>query len=319
LDLEDAPERLFLHGVLPRGPAVAVVGTRHPSAESAAYAGELSFDLARAGAAVFSGGAEGIDAAAHRGALEAGGKTVVVAPAGILRAYPEKHHELFAQILAAGGAYVSRCAPDVAATWASFFPRNALLVALAHVVVVVESPCRSGARNAAQHARRLGRTLFVVPQPPWNSRGRGNILELALGARPLASAKDVLRQLRTERAHAIARDREDTPASGAEGGDAEAVAQQTAASGQQALFDGVFWPAATAGERLILEALRVGATSADALVVATGLPARAVQSTLAVLAARRLVATDPSGRVRLTGPSAQGQHAPKRRARRPSR
>ncbi len=177
-DLETPPDRLFLRGELPRGPAVAIVGTRHPTDEYACFARELACELAEAGVAVLSGGAEGIDTEAHRGALAAGGVTVVVAPAGFERPYPEKNAELFRQIVATGGAYLSLPEPNCPAPRGIFFARNACLVALAHLVVVVESPIRSGARNAAAHARRLGRPLFVVPAPPWHGNGRGCLAEL---------------------------------------------------------------------------------------------------------------------------------------------
>src|SRR6266849_4277344 len=97
--LEAPPERLFLRGELPRGPAVAIVGTRHPTTRGAEYARELAFELAQAGVAVLSGGAEGIDTEAHRGALAAGGVTVVVAPAGFEHPFPEQNAELFRAVV----------------------------------------------------------------------------------------------------------------------------------------------------------------------------------------------------------------------------
>ena len=106
-DLAAPPERLFLRGELPRGPAVAIVGTRYPSARAKMYARTLAKELARAGVAVISGGAKGIDSAAHLGALAVGGATVVVAPAGFKRPFPEKNAALFAQVVEQGGAYLS--------------------------------------------------------------------------------------------------------------------------------------------------------------------------------------------------------------------
>jgi DNA processing protein len=84
--------------------------------------------LAAAGIAIFSGGATGIDTAAHLGALSVRGKTVVVAPAGFMRAYPEENEELFARVLRAGGCYVARVPDDEPATRAGFFARNGCLV-----------------------------------------------------------------------------------------------------------------------------------------------------------------------------------------------
>ncbi len=90
-DLDAPPERLLLRGELPRGSAVAIVGTRHPTAAYPNFARDLARELAEAGVAVLSGGAKGIDTEAHRGALAAGGVTVVVASAGFERPYPEKN------------------------------------------------------------------------------------------------------------------------------------------------------------------------------------------------------------------------------------
>jgi DNA processing protein len=203
-DSQRTPDRLYLIGELPGGPAVAVVGTRQPTEPAAEFARQLAGELAAAGVAVFSGGASGIDAEAHRGALDVGGTTVVVAPSAFDRPYPAEHAELYQAVIAAGGGYVTREAPGTAADNAKFFPRNELLVALTHALIVVEAPLRSGARNAAKHARELGRPVFVVPSAPWNPRGLGCILELRLGARPLLRAADVLQWLAGRQLHPIA-------------------------------------------------------------------------------------------------------------------
>lgn len=195
LDLPEPPPALYVQGELPRGPAVAIVGTRHPTPAAARFARRLAAELAREGVAIFSGGAAGIDAAAHRGALAARGCTVVVAPAGYARPYPQEHESLFRRVVSAGGAYVSLVPDDRAAIQGAFFARNRCLVALAQVLVVVQAPLRSGARNAAAHARELGRPLLAVPSCPWVSQGRGSVAELKLGAKPCEGARDVLQQL----------------------------------------------------------------------------------------------------------------------------
>jgi DNA processing protein len=195
LHLPEPPARLFLHGSLPRGPSVAIVGTRHPTAKALEYAEFLSSWLAARGVVILSGGAKGIDAAAHRGALGASGATVVVAPSSFDRPFPAKHGTLYADIVARGGGYLSRFESDVPAKRHQFLDRNALLVALCDALIVVEAPLRSGARNAANWARRLARPCFVVPSPPWNEHGRGCILELQLGARALGGPEEVLRVL----------------------------------------------------------------------------------------------------------------------------
>jgi DNA processing protein len=194
LDMPEPPARLFLHGSLPEGPRVALVGTRRPTSQALAYAEFLASWLAARGVVILSGGAKGIDRAVHAGAL-ASGLTVVVAPSSFDRPFPAKHRALFEEIVERGGGYLSRFESDTPARNHQFLERNGLLVALSDALVVVEAPLRSGARNAAKWARRLGRPYFVVPSPPWNERGRGCILELQLGARALAGPDEVLRAL----------------------------------------------------------------------------------------------------------------------------
>jgi DNA processing protein len=191
-ELPSPPTELFLHGDLPTGPYVAIVGTRRPSLEAALYAFQLAQCLAAAGVCIVSGGALGIDTQAHQGALTGGGRTLVVAPSSFDRPYPLENTSLYAQIVAKGGGYLTAFEKDVPARNPHFFTRNSHLVALCHAVVLVEAPFRSGARNAALWARKLRRPLFVVPAPPWNPRGLGCIIELKLGALPLYSYRDVL-------------------------------------------------------------------------------------------------------------------------------
>ena len=194
-DLPRRPGELYLQGELPRGPAVAIVGTRYPTPRARAFARTLAADLGRAGVAILSGGAKGIDTAAHEGALDAGARTVVVAPAGFLVAYPAMNRVLFSRVVASGGAYVSHVPDGMRATRGAFFRRNASLAALAHALVVVEADFQSGARNAASWARRLGRPVLAVPYAPWQEQGRGCLLELRAGAQVCRDAADVLEQL----------------------------------------------------------------------------------------------------------------------------
>ena len=282
-DLEEPPVRLFLRGELPRGPAVAIVGTRHPSNAYARFAHELARELAEAGVAVLSGGAKGIDTEAHRGALAAGGVTVVVAPAGFERPYPEKNAELFRQIVGAGGAYLSLPEPNCPATRGIFFARNACLVALAHLVVVVESPIRSGARNAAACARRLGRPLFVVPAAPWHGNGRGCLAELRLGAKVLLSVKDLLRALRDQNLHAV--------------GPTRQALREPRPQQESLNFTGTS-PPETARER-VLEAVRRGAGSSDEICMGSGLAAARVSELILTLRLEGVLVTDPSGRLQI--------------------
>jgi DNA processing protein len=202
-DLPEPPARLYLRGALPRGPCVGIVGTRHPTPEALDYTQHFSSWLAQRGVAIVSGGAKGIDAAAHRGALAVSGVTLVVAPSSFDRPYPAEHHELFLEIVARGGGHVSPFEGGVDPRRHQFFERNALLVALCHALVVIEAPLRSGARNTVKWSRRLARTCFVVPSSPWNERGLGCIAELQRGARAIAAPSEVLGWLREQGLYAV--------------------------------------------------------------------------------------------------------------------
>jgi DNA processing protein len=172
---------------------VAIVGSRSCTPEAQSFVRQMAAQLGRAGVTIVSGGAVGIDAAAHRGALDAGTPTLVVAPAGLSYPFPAEHAELFHRVVDAGGAYLS-LDPGMSAR-GRFFPRNAVLAALSDAVVVGEANARSGSRNAAKHARSLGRALFAVPAAGWNAKGWGSNAELRLGARWVERTQDVLRYL----------------------------------------------------------------------------------------------------------------------------
>ena len=158
-DLRRPPQLLYVHGELPRGPCVAIVGTRNPTRRAAVHARQFARELAAAGVAILSGGAEGIDTAAHRGALDAGGTTVVVAPAGFDAPFPEEN----AEPVPRGGAraaaltfrWFRRTRPHRSSGSSR---RNACLVALAHVVVVVEAPIQE-----RRSERRQACTTFGPP------------------------------------------------------------------------------------------------------------------------------------------------------------
>jgi DNA processing protein len=272
-DLQDPPARLYLRGELPRGPAVAIVGTRYPSADAVAFTKTFAAELAAAGVAVLSGGAKGIDTAAHEGALDAGGVTVVVTPAGFDRPYPAENAELFARVVSAGGAYLSLYPDQAPADRARFFARNACLVALAHAVVVTQAPYISGAANAAKWARRLGRPLFVVPHSPWVAAGKGALRELRRGAIPLDRPKEVLTLLAASGHHALP-----LPA---------------------AAVQGELWPTSPAYEEdPVLRALKEGACHADEISERTGLSLAVVQQRILTLALSGVLVPGPLGSLR---------------------
>lgn len=193
LDLPDPPRVLFVRGALPeRGRAVAVVGSRAATPYGLAQAGALGADLARLGFTVVSGLARGIDGAAHRGALDAGGTSVAVLPGG-LDAVTPRHHAELAEALCARGGLLSEQASGPPPFRATFLERNRLIAALSAATVVVEAAARSGALATAACARRLGRPVFAVPGDVDRETSRGTHALIRAGATLCESAGDVLK------------------------------------------------------------------------------------------------------------------------------
>lgn len=152
--------------------AVAIVGSRAATGYGEHVAGELGIALAERGWTVVSGGAYGIDARAHRGALIPGGPTLAVLACGIDTAYPRGHEGLFDQI-AGCGAVVAELPPGATPTRYRFLERNRLIAGLAAGVVVVEAALRSGAANTARWSERLGRSVMAVPGPVTSAMSAG--------------------------------------------------------------------------------------------------------------------------------------------------
>jgi DNA processing protein len=173
--------------------AVAMVGTRAPSAYGVEVATAMATELGDRGWTVVSGGAYGIDAAAHRGALAAGGTTIAVLACGFDVTYPRGHEGLFAAVRESG-AVVSELPPGSAPHRMRFLDRNRLIAALGAGTVVVEAASRSGARRTATEARDLGRSLMVVPGPvtATESVGCHRILREEPASVLVTSAADVL-------------------------------------------------------------------------------------------------------------------------------
>jgi len=187
-------------------PLVAIIGTRMPDPAARALAHTLARDLCLRGVQVVSGGALGIDAAAHQGALEGKGRTAVVLPCGLQHWYPRRHGNLYRAIIESGGALVSQFPPETPPTQWTFPRRNELVAALADIVVVVQAPDPSGALIAAEAARKAGRRLMAVPASPFDRRARGNVRLLRAGARPCVTADDVLAMLSETEGDLFARD-----------------------------------------------------------------------------------------------------------------
>jgi len=179
----------------PAGPRVALVGSRKPSPYGEAVAEQLSCDLAAAGVIVISGLAIGIDAAAHRGALNGGGTTVAVMGTGVDLVYPAAHSRLAEDILASGGALVSQFADGTQPRRANFPARNWTMAALSDAVVVVEAAEGSGALITAQAALELDREVLAVPGSIFSPLSVGAHGLIRDGAGLVQNARDVLAAL----------------------------------------------------------------------------------------------------------------------------
>ena len=194
--LPDRPILLYARGAFALGneSAVAVVGTRKASRYGKDVAFKLSSQLARQGVTIISGMAHGIDAAAHRGALNAGGKTVAVMATGIDRVYPRENSDL-AEEIASGGALLTEMPLGAAPLGKNFPQRNRIISGLSLGVLVAEAPIRSGALNTVAHAIDQGRDVFAVPHNIFSLPGKGGNILIQEGAKLVASVDDILDEL----------------------------------------------------------------------------------------------------------------------------
>jgi DNA processing protein len=193
LDLAHPPRELHVIGrtsALSK-PRVAIVGTRSSTAYGERITRTLTRALVRGGVSVVSGMARGIDAAAHRTALEEGGNTVAVLGTGVDVPYPVGHR-LLHRAIAEHGIVVSENAPGAKAGPGSFPRRNRIIAALAPVTIVVEAGFRSGALNTAAQALELGRVVAAVPGPIDSDQSRGSNQLLRDGAVLIAAPEDAL-------------------------------------------------------------------------------------------------------------------------------
>jgi DNA processing protein len=177
--------------------AAAVVGTRKPTGYGKLVVEEVSAGLAASGVTVVSGLARGIDGMAHRGALEAGGRTIAVLGSGLDRIYPPEHRKLADEIVGSGAIitdYPLGTAPEAR----NFPPRNRIISGMALAVVIVEAGEGSGALITADFAVNQGREVFAVPGSIFSSASRGTLNMIRDGANPLTSVGDVLEALNME-------------------------------------------------------------------------------------------------------------------------
>jgi DNA processing protein len=180
-EVPDPPPALFVKGGMPEAVPVALVGSRKATAAGLETARTLGRALGERGVCVVSGLALGVDAAAHEGALEAGGTTVGVLGSGIDVVYPRENRGLFESVGRSGAVVSEYCLGEAPLAW-RFPARNRIIAGLCDVVVVVEAPEKSGALITARHALDAGRDVWAVPGPPGAPECRGSNRLLADGA-----------------------------------------------------------------------------------------------------------------------------------------
>jgi DNA processing protein len=199
-EIYDPPAVLWIRGdasLLTR-PGIAVVGTRHPSPYGAGMAEMLSRDLARRGLVILSGMARGVDTAAHKGALEAGGKTVAVWGTGIDVVYPKENKKLAENIVASGGAIVSEFPMGTFPAPQNFPIRNRILSGMSVGVLVIEAAEYSGTRITARCAMEQNRDVYAVPGNVTNKNAWGPNTLIKQGAKLTATWEDVWEDLPSE-------------------------------------------------------------------------------------------------------------------------
>lgn len=261
--LPTPPECIWVEGPLDAGTKrVAIVGMRDASEDAKKFASDLARQVAAAGAIVLSGGARGIDKAAHEGALDAG-RTWSLVPGGVDVDSPPGNADLFARIRRQGSTILSCFEPGTQAGLWRFHVRNAMIAALADVLVVVQAGLPSGSLNAANAAKRLGRPIWTSIGPFWDRRHfEGTNLLLADGAHQLTSIDGFLRAV------------ELTPTD-------PVIPKQPRAF--------------TLNEGVVFRALAEGPSHVDSVVARTGLGAPAVATALLTLALEDVVVEGPSG------------------------
>lgn len=265
-EVYDAPALLYRRGeVLDVDErAVAIVGTRRATRYGLRQAEHLAAGLAKAGVTVVSGLARGIDAAAHRAAIAAGGRTLAVLAGGLMRIYPPEHGTL-ADEVARHGALLAESPPHMPPMSGSFPQRNRIISGASLGVVVVEAAERSGALITARHAAEQGRDAFALPGPIDSAASLGCHRLIQEGAKLVVTVDDILEEL--EPLGALRR-RDDRAA-------APLVATEPAPPAREL----------SETERLVWDAIGDRPTAIDSVVDTTGLPVARVLATLSVMEA----------------------------------
>lgn len=287
------PSFLYVRGSLTSGaliverPCLAMVGTRRASPYGLAQAERLAAEATRAGLLVVSGLAHGIDAAAHRGALAAGGETIAVLGGGVLRITPPAHRPLGDEI-AARGCLMSEYHPHQEPSQATFPQRNRIVSGLSLGVLIVEAPVESGALITARQAREQGRVVMAIPGGVDTDRARGCHALIRAGAILVESLDDILNALTFAPATPPS-----IPASSVvRASDTQSVRSpktQRLESAHASLLAQAPAPVLTPNEQAICDAIPPQGTTIDEVIATTALGVGTVLATISQLEMRRLI------------------------------
>ena len=196
-DLEDAPQVLYIRGKLSKNDvnAVAIVGSRKMTSYGREVTEKLSGGLANVGITIVSGLAFGVDLAAHKAALEAGGRCIAVLASGVDTITPRSNEWLGLKIIKSGGAIISEFPPGIEAQ-KHFFPyRNRIISGLSKAVIVIEGRIKSGTIHTAKHAADQGRTVFAVPGQITSPMSEVSHYLIKNGAKMVTSVTDILEDM----------------------------------------------------------------------------------------------------------------------------
>ena len=303
-NLYDPPLLLYVQGRLPRFDeevAIAMVGTRDATGYACFTGEKLAFQMAGLGAVIVSGLAEGVDTAAHRGALRSGGTTVAVIGGGHDITYPKSNRFLYEDIRCRG-CILSEYPPGTEHRGKHFPVRNRIISGLCLATVVVEAPERSGALISASRALDQGRDVFAVPGPIDDPRCAGSNKLLRDGAGVVTDAWDILSHYAARYPHRIRQLRVEEPRSYGEPAPREAPAPAPAAPGAEdhrPLFDLEGDHGLTDDQIRIVKELQEGTLHVDDIIDRTQIPTRRVLSALTMLEIDEIVAQSSGKRFSL--------------------
>ena len=239
--IPDPPDLLFVRGVLPTSPGVAVVGSRRATRYGINLAKAAGAAAARRGAVVVSGLARGIDGAAHQGVVEAGGRGVAVLGCGLDRWYPVSHRRLGEALLENGGGVVTEYPPGTVPEPWRFPVRNRIITGLSRVVLVVEAAAGGGALISARLGLEQGREVLAVPGDVNRATSRGCNELIRDGAMPVLGTADLLDLLEQEGiVSPIGAGHQGSAPDDAEGGLVEAIGE--AGATLEVLAERMGWP-----------------------------------------------------------------------------